>query len=634
MSTVILNNYLFCLTDVLELDKLSIVSEPSLKSAHEGESVEGPKDNNSKDPGEVTMATEYKVRVIRAATMKFEAEHEECIRVLPYEKDGHIVVQFYVYSRESGIPKNLKEEARTFFVDMNVELEWLDLYNNSVNILNVQRLEYSFGEPKSLTASQVDEMNEVIENNLPELSKHRNVTSVQASFKITNFKQTGKPCITIYVLGKGLIPFGESAFPDYVDGHPVDVVNGFWRRAIFINTQESQREAQEQHDVLKLGASIGVKEKLASGTLGAVVKSGTTFYALSCDHVMRSEKSKDIVHPGLYDHLKYLKSSLEGYISWVDKITGLETKCSLETVSSEGELIKKFEEMKSIKQKNADCKRSTKRNLDNIAIVEKAFEEKLKKPPRKIGEYVDGFNDNVEWTDGNEYYIDAAIAKLSDTEVEGLKESWSAEMYGSYFKPGSECTSAENQAILNANKLCKSGRTTGYTEIDNKILGAIKPPQFILERAESIFHGPFLTSSASVYFCEHCGRRCVVQYESGALRHCSKCKRIEKRMHQNLWFKRCLCIQQVPERPFACSGDSGSVIFEMTEENNLKGLGLLFGLLEHQYHDFILASPLQVVLEALTNKLAAGSGSLELVSKYEYLEKRVQFENNRHCCLS
>lgn len=59
MSTVILNNYLFCLTDVLELDKLSIVSEPSLKSAHEGESVEGPKDNNSKDPGEVTMATEY-----------------------------------------------------------------------------------------------------------------------------------------------------------------------------------------------------------------------------------------------------------------------------------------------------------------------------------------------------------------------------------------------------------------------------------------------------------------------------------------------------------------------------------------------------------------------------------------------
>lgn len=62
-----------------------------------------------------------------------------------------------VFNGESGIPKDLKEEAQTFFEDMNVKLEWPDLYNKSVNILNVQRHEYSFGEPKSLTAPQVDE---------------------------------------------------------------------------------------------------------------------------------------------------------------------------------------------------------------------------------------------------------------------------------------------------------------------------------------------------------------------------------------------------------------------------------------------------------------------------------------------
>ena len=69
-------------------------------------------------------------------------------------------------------------------------------------------------------------------------------------------------------------------------------------------------------------------------------------------------------------------------------------------------------------------------------------------------------------------------------------------------------------------------------------------------------------------------------------------------------FKRCLCIQQGTRR-FAA-------------ENNhilLKGLELLFGLLEHQYHHFILASPLQVVLEAFTTEHPNGSG-LELVSKY------------------
>ena len=93
-------------SDVLLLDEISIVSEPSLKSAHEGESIERPKDDNSNDPGEVPTATASEVRAdIRAATMMFEAEHEECIRVLLYEKDGQFVVQFYMYSGESGIPK-------------------------------------------------------------------------------------------------------------------------------------------------------------------------------------------------------------------------------------------------------------------------------------------------------------------------------------------------------------------------------------------------------------------------------------------------------------------------------------------------------------------------------------------------
>ena len=53
------------------MDKLSIVPEPGLKSAHEGESVEIPKDDISLDAGEVpiAMVTASGVREIRAATM-------------------------------------------------------------------------------------------------------------------------------------------------------------------------------------------------------------------------------------------------------------------------------------------------------------------------------------------------------------------------------------------------------------------------------------------------------------------------------------------------------------------------------------------------------------------------------------
>ena len=623
MTTLILNNYLFCLTGVLQLDKFSIiVSEPSVKSAHEGESVEGPKDEISLDLGEVPRATTSGVRAdIREATMMFEAEQEECIRVLPYEKDGQFVVQFYVYSGESGVPKDLEEEAQQFFKDMNVKLEWSDLYNNSVNVLKVERLEYSFGKPKPLTASQVDEMNDVIEKNLPELSKHRNITSVQASFKITNSTQIDKPCITIYVLGKGLIPFGESVFPNSFEGYPVDVVNGFWRRAgRFIDTSEGLIEGQEQNDVLKLGASIGVQGKEASGTLGAIVKSGGTYYALSCDHVMKSEETS-IVHPGLYDHLKYLRYFLGEYKGCVDDVTGSETQCSVETLSSSQQLINKFEELRSIKEKNAISSRCTRANLKKIEKTERAFEEG-REPPREIGEYVVGLSGNEKWTDDQQYFVDAAIAKLSDEEVEKLKESRSVRMFGTYIKPGSECCSAKNQAILEAEKLCKSGRTTGYTEIGDKIIGSLQAPHFMVPPSYEL-KAPFVTVCARRYSCENCGGSGTVVAESEAPLRCGKCKQIEQAMCEALWFRRCLCIQQEMAKRFAGDGDSGSVIFQKIEkitplgEKNvtLKGLGLLFGILEHQYHRYIMASPLQVVLEALSKDLPDGS-DLKLVSEF------------------
>ena len=94
-------------------------------------------------------------------------------------------------------------------------------------------------------------------------------------------------------------------------------------------------------------------------------------------------------------------------------------------------------------------------------------------------------------------------------------------------------------------------------------------------------------------------------------------------MCEKLWFSRCLCIQQEMAKRFAGDGDSGSVIFQMIEtitplgekKVTLKGLGLLFGMLEHQYHRYIMASPLQVVLEALSKDLPDGSG-LKLVSEF------------------
>ena len=106
--------------------------------------------------------------------------------------------------------------------------------------------------------------------------------------------------------------------------------------------------------------------------------------------------------------------------------------------------------------------------------TERAFEEG-REPPREIGKYVVGLSGNEKWTDDQKYFIDAAIAKLSDEEVEKLKESRSVRMFGTYIKPESECCSAKNQAILEAEKLCKSGWTPDILRVATKLLDLSRP---------------------------------------------------------------------------------------------------------------------------------------------------------------
>ena len=145
--------------------------------------------------------------------MDFEAKHRECVRVLTYTDDGHVKVKLFVLSGKSGIPETLKAAAQYIFKEMDVKLEWLDLYRDVDEILKIRPLKYPSGTQQVLEDSQVDEINKTIYKNLHVLVRHRNITAVQPSLKITNSKQTGIPCITLYVLCKGIIPDGECSFP-------------------------------------------------------------------------------------------------------------------------------------------------------------------------------------------------------------------------------------------------------------------------------------------------------------------------------------------------------------------------------------------------------------------------------------
>lgn len=567
--------------------------------------------------------TQDKMTNILKTTMKFEAEHEECLRVLPYTESGHVVVQLYVFSGESGIPDNLKVAAQKCFGEMEVKLKWLDLYNDAANILNVTRVEYPSGEPKMLEASQVDEINEIISKNLHVFDEHRNITAVQASFKVVQSKQTEDPCIVIYVLGKGSIPFGESEFPRTIGPYPVDVVEGFWVRT---RDPWMPMEAQEQSNVLCLGASIGVKGKEASGTLGAIVEDehSGTLYALSCSHVMTHAEKSEIIHPGLNDHLNYLKYHLNEYSKWLDRITEpdcLEARFAVERLG-EVEMAEKFEEMKTIKEKHLDSERCTKEILMKINKHEGAFETGLK-PPRVIGNYIAGVSHGVKWqNDGKEYYVDGSIAKLTVNEVKRLRESRTVQVIGTGDYPSGECSPATTKAIMSAEELCKSGRTTGYTTSDCLVGATVDPPMFMKPPKFRTGGGALIDVGMGDDFCKNCAERQQTQSQLENIqepgRFCHDCKEGRATLHESLWLKNCLCIRS-GRFPFADEGDSGAVIFERHGNGSacLRGFGVIFAVHYAAFKFYAIASPLEVVLQALSQEILKDKTcSLRLVSNY------------------
>lgn len=166
---------------------------------------------------------------------------------------------------------------------------------------------------------------------------------------------------------------------------------------------------------------------------------------------MKSEETS-IVHPGLYDHLKYLRYFLGEYKGCVHDVTGSETHCSVETLSSSQELINKFEELRSIKEKNVISSRCTRANMKKMEKTELLKKGESRQEKWESTSLVSVLMKNGLMT--KKYFVDAAIAELFDEEVEKLKESRSVRMFGIYIKPGSECCSAKNQAILAAEKLC------------------------------------------------------------------------------------------------------------------------------------------------------------------------------------
>ena len=538
-----------------------------------------------------SLVDEY---VIRNATSKFEAEHEECVRVLPYLQNGDVEIHLYVCNDRFGIPTELKNAAQAFFGETGWKLIWADLYNDAFNLLKVTSIEYSSEEPKRLEASKVDEIDEIISKHLHVFSNHRNVTALQPSLKVTDSVQTQEACIVAHVLRKGQIPLGESVIPDAIGSCPVDIVNGF---CVKITDWYEPTQAHEQKEFLRLGASIGVNGKQSSATLGAIVKDVKTgtLYALSCDHVMNDADEKEIIHPGLDVYLNYLRHHLGEYRGWLERSIGPAVELpQIPGDVFEGTVLQNmFNELKTTKE---NCMASEIRPVsqyrsDQIKFYEKKLAEAFGKPPRVIAKYSAGVRCNVrsENSNGKEHFIDAAIAELNEDEVKNLKAERDVVIIGTARYPSGECISA----TTDVEEIFKSGSTTGLTQ-SSLSAGAFQVlPTYIPD---------FRPNSNSAWIdvdCINCNKKGTVQSQVQELSGpCEECK--SKR-----WLKGCLCFQQQGAYSFSAKGDYGAVIFEKRKNQMPSpGFGIIFAELPSQYFMYTIAVPLEIALEALSQKVS------------------------------
>ena len=515
--------------------------------------------------------------------------------MLPYTNaSGQVYVQLYVFCDKNGIPKELKAVAQEFFGETGVELRWTNLYNYASNIPNIVSVDF-----KQLEVSQVNDVSKIINKNLPVFSKHRNITAIQPSLKVTNSKQTNDPCIRVYVLGKGDIPFGESEIPNSVEDCPVDIVDGFWCETL---GTLKPLTAHGQEEYLRLGASIGATNN--SGTLGAILEDNDGgLYLLSCEHVITQEVGGKVTHPAWPHYFTSIDYHMSDYQNWAVRILDvhLPPECN-------------FSKLRSLV--DSACKALGVLLHPKLRKCEKKLWELLSKKPRTVAEYVCGIREDVEFL-GKPFYLDVAIARLTEEEEEALKKNGYVEIIDTTNYPDGNVTMggldvtianlteeekevlkkkgrieiidnhpdgnvAMGESQIKRREWCKSGSTTGYTSLKS-----------------SFFYGKAFLRDSEHERPSFLVRNLVIPAEDAG---------------DDMWRKDCILFEH-KENLFSYFGDSGAVIFEESEQHHqaMPGFGIVIGgLFSKDRCVSTIAVPLCVALEKLSERLGS---RLTLVSK-------------------
>ena len=594
-----------------------------------------------------------KINEVRSLAVQFTLANPCCIRVIPYENNDSqtLTVCLYLDTYGNGVPQDVKNAAEKKF--FNCEIKWVDLQRRPLSQI-VTRLPLC----RRQKGKEIFDLCRKIEGNLHLFENRLNVTAVCASYKVTEAVEKEIPCVTVFVLGKGKIPAKETNIQKIKEdnGHlfgnaEFDVVEGYYRPAYGLSPE------MEYAFPLRGGIGIGVQGVPCAGTLGGFLEDEEgECYILSNDHVLNPPKSKNNAVSNDDGTSAGSKGDVDntsddgpsGVVDDAGTSAGLRKyRSSLALQIIEQPAKKDYDQMKKKAKKDHEnmkaeysdianlsrlqkdhFKRNSeyrKRRLEQFEMKNSHAQQKLQEiengKPRRIGEYVCGLKGNVKMNCDNKtysFYVDAAIAKLDEKELEYITQEKDdnktnrCPLYGfnkindvvptgeivdldTFVKEIREDSDKEPDEKLT---FLKIGRTTGTT-YDGQI--NTRFPKLYVKHAPS--DEKLLTSEMahiSKKYCIHCkpSDGSKAELVKSNKKKCSKCKKVEENEVYLSWMHNCFTIRQLENR-FSHKGDSGSLIFD----NRGRAWGLIHaGWFVSNDCLFTLASPLPVVLNALEEK--------------------------------
>ena len=523
-----------------------------------------------------------------------------CIRAVPYENGAGQSLTMCLYMDTNGerIPNEIDKAAKEMFKNYEI----VDLHRLPLSKI-VQRLSPS----ERQEAKDLADLSRTIEKNLHLFENRMNVTALKASYKVTSSIEKDTPCVTVFVLGKGKIPAGDTDIKE-IKNHEsgvfketeFDVAEGYYKL-----TNGPSLEGYARH--LQSGVGIGVQGVGGAGTLGGFLEDEKgDVYILSNEHVLHpydAGEKKVIVQPSELDYNVMHEETEKILKQHTKKIKNIRAKNN--------------EESNSVLE---ETEREEKKEKERLSEIEKG-------KPRRIGEYDCGLKGNCPVGDKS-VYVDVAIASLDKKKLSEMKsyKKWEDQtnrcpVYGfetnkywntknnNYSPPNDEIVdfnSFQEQLRMKELRFMKIGKKSGFT--NEGCLTFIDAPLHLLNiRVSEDINGLCHIRRS---FCEDCIQLLVNPNHShnpGENEHNAKvCTTCEKKLDNVhfFWARNCFPVQK-RGGPFVEKGDSGALLFD----KDGRAWGLAYGTFDDLRADvFTLMTPLCVALDALKQK----SGKKEL----------------------